>query len=430
MSDLALHIQATPLMDTHEHLNKEQQYVEEGPDVLQMLFDNYIGNELIVAGAPYEAVERLVLKPDPDLEARWDGVKDAWQHCQYTGYGQAVRYIAQHAFGMEEITLPAIEAAAPRAAALLQPGERLRLLKEVANLDHVQVDDFEWACLPDDSGPEFFLYDLSWEQFSNGRVEAAALHDTTGVEVQDLASLRQAMAGLFERYGPCAIAVKSQHAYERTLYWQAREPADAEHALQKELRGQELTPAERLCLGDWCLAQGVELSIRHELPFKIHTGYLAGHSPTRDAPLDRVRPSHLHDLLHQYPAARFVLMHISYPYENELAAVAKFFPNVYVDMCWSWSINPYAAADFVRRMIHSVPVNKLFAFGGDTFWPYAAVAYAHQARAWLTRALQAEIADGLLDEAAAIKLATRLMRGNQEAVFDLAGKRAAIRAAL
>lgn len=429
MTDLALHIQAMPLMDTHEHLNKERQYVEEGPDVLQMLFDNYIGDELIVAGASEEAVERLILTPDPDLAARWDGVKDAWQHCCYTGYGEAVRTIARHAFGMDAITLPAIEAAAPRAAELRRPGERLRLLRDVANLDHVQVDDFVWECLPDESGPDFFLYDLSWEQFSNGRVDADALLEHTGVEVADLASLQEAMAGLFARYGSVAIAVKSQHAYEHTLAWQPRDPADAERALQKELRDEPLTPAERLCLGDWCLAQGVALSIEYNLPFKIHTGYLAGHGSARPMRIDQVRPAHLCDLLIAYPEARFVLMHISYPYDPELVAIAKHYPNVWIDMCWAWSMNPYAAADFVRRLIHAVPINKLFAFGGDTFWPYAAVAYAHQARAWLTRTLQAEVDEGLLDEAAAIHLATRLMRDNQLDVFDLAGKRAAIRAA-
>jgi predicted TIM-barrel fold metal-dependent hydrolase len=180
-------------------------------------------------------------------------------------------------------------------------------------------------------------------------------------------------------------------------------------------------------LGDWCWARGVELAIQHNLPFKIHTGYLAGHSRM---PLERLNPGHLCDLLVKYPSARFVLMHIAYPYNNDLVAIAKHFPGVCVDMCWAWSIDPYTACDFVRRMIHAVPVNKLFAFGGDTRWPNAAVAYATQARQWLTRALQGEIDDGLLDERQAIALATRLMRANQAACFDLEGTRTAIQKAV
>ena len=53
----------------------------------------------------------------------------------------------------------------------------------------------------------------------------------------------------------------------------------------------------------------------------------------------------------------------------------------------------------------------------------AALAYAHQARRWLTRTLQAEVEDGLLTEAEAIALASRLMRENQYACFRVAAKR-------
>ncbi len=183
---------------------------------------------------------------------------------------------------------------------------------------------------------------------------------------------------------------------------------------------------ERLCLGDWCWARGVKQAIKHNLPFKIHTGHYAG---TGSMPMERIRPAHLCPLLATYPQARFILMHIAYPYNDELVSLAKHYPNVWVDMCWAWSIDPYSARDFVRRMIHAVPANKLFAFGGDTFWPAAAVAYAEMARQWLIRTLQAEIDERMLSEREAIGLATRWMRTNQQECFDLEGTRAAIRAA-
>jgi uncharacterized protein len=100
-----------------------------------------------------------------------------------------------------------------------------------------------------------------------------------------------------------------------------------------------------------------------------------------------------------------------------------------MDMCWAWSIDPYSACDTLRRAIHAVPSNKVFAFGGDAFWPSASVAYAAQARAWLSRALEAEVNDGLLREREAIAYATRLMRENQLDCFDVAGRRAALLAA-
>ena len=78
--------------------------------------------------------------------------------------------------------------------------------------------------------------------------------------------------------------------------------------------------------------------------------------------------------------------------------------------------------------VKNSPASKLFAFGGDTRWPTSSVAYAIQSRRWLNRALQGEVDDGLLTEAEAIELATRFMRGNQQACFDLAGTRQTLNA--
>jgi hypothetical protein len=427
MTDLALHIEKTPLVDTHEHLRKEREWLEEGPDILQDLFGNYVPADLIVAGARPEAMERLMKSADPDIAARFNGIRDAWEATQFTGYGEAVRLIAERIYGLPELTPSGLAQAQEKLNTLRRPGERLRLLREVARLDHTQTDDFCWPCRPDASGPDFFLYDLSWVGFCSGHLQADAIqeiHKETGTEVRDLESLRQAMAAIFDKYAPCAIAVKAQHAYNRTLFWEERSDADAARALAAALAGPVDEPT-RLCLGDWCWARGVELAIQHNLPFKIHTGYYAG---TGGMPVDRIRAGNLCALLKRYLQARFVLMHIAYPYSDELVALAKHYPNVWVDLCWAWSIDPYSAGDFVRRFLHAVPANKLFAFGGDTSWPTSSAAYALQARRWLTRALEAEVAAGDLTERQAIGVASRWMRENQYACFDMEGTRAAIKA--
>lgn len=426
MTDLARHIQETPLVDTHEHLRKEQEWVGEGPDILQDLFGNYVPADLTVAGASPEAMRRLMDASDRDLAGRFGGIRAAWEATRFTGYGEAVRQIAETIYGLSELTADGLDQAQGRLTQLRRPGERLRLLRETARLDHTQTDDFCWPCRPDASGPDFFLYDLSWVGFCCGDVKPEPIEQETGVTVRDLESLRQAMAALFDKYGPCAIAVKAQHAYSRTLRWEARSDADAARALERTLAG-TAEEADRLCLGDWGWARGIEEAIRHNLPFKIHTGYYAG---TGGMPVDRIRAGNLCALLKQYPEARFVLMHIAYPYSNELVALAKHYRNVWVDLCWAWSIDPYASCDFVRRFLHAVPANKLFAFGGDTSWPTSSVAYAIQARRWLTRALEAEVATGDLTERQAIEVATRWMRANQYACFDIEGTRANIREAM
>jgi predicted TIM-barrel fold metal-dependent hydrolase len=427
-TDLSLHIQATRMVDTHEHMRKETEYVEAGPDILQSLFQNYVSADLIVAGASQSAVEALLDATNPDLRARFVGVQPAWELVKHTGYGEAVRLIAKLVYAIDEVTPEAIEGAQAKHAALCKQGERLRLLREMAMLDHVQTDDFVRPCLPDASGPDFFFYDISWANFCRGTPDLEPLAQETGVEVKDLATLKRAMQQSFDANAAVAIAVKSQHAYNRTLKWQERDDHDAERALAAYLRDpQAATEADQLCLGDWCWARGVELCIDYDLPMKIHTGYYAGHSRM---PVDRIPAGHLSPLLARYPQARFVLMHIAYPYSDELVALAKHYPNVYADLCWAWSIDPYSASLFVRRFIHAAPANKLFVYGGDTSWPQASVAYAYQARQWLTRTLQAEVDEGHLREGEAIALATRFMLENQYSCFHVAEKMQRARTAL
>lgn len=420
MNDLAHVIASTALVDTHEHLGDEAPYRAATPDILACLFDGYTVADLVSAGAPAAAIKRLHDKADPDLRARFEGIRPAWEAVQFTGYGEGVRYIARTLFGLDELSAAGIEQAAALAVPMHAPGERLRLLREVAKLDHVQIDDFSCQITPDPFAPDFFLYDLSWWTWTCGNFRPEDIEEVrsaTGVVIRDLDTLREGLSALFAKTAARAIAVKTQHAYDRTLRWAARDDAEAARALHKVLGGAQLSADDRLCLGDWCLGLAAGLAAEHNLPVKIHCGYYAGNNRM---PMDRIHASHLAPLLAAYPRTRFVLMHTAYPFGGEVVALAKHYTNVYADMCWAWSIDPYSSETFVRQFLHAAPASKLFIFGGDSFMPQASVAYAWQARRGLARALQAEVESGFLRESQAIALALRWMRGNAYECFDVA----------
>lgn len=420
-TDLTHHIQSISLVDTHEHMRRENDWVENGPDILQDLFGNYVPADLNTAGASPEAMGNL-MDASKDIESRFDGILDAWESTKFTGYGEAVSLIAKNIYGLDELTGKNLAVAQERVKKIQTPGKRYEILHDIANLDHIQTDDFRWNCDPDTSGPNFFLYDLSWATFCNGQIDPKSIHSEVGIDVNNLSTLKSSMDALFAKHGPNAIAVKSQHAYNRTLNWIERSDEEASAALQNVLTksSEEIDVETRLCLGDWCWAKGVELTIEHNLPFKIHTGYYAGNDRM---PVSRIPAGNMCALFARYLDAKFVLMHISYPYNDELVALAKHYRNIWVDFCWAWSIDPYSSRDFLRRCIHAVPSNKLFAFGGDTGWPTSAMAYAIQARNEIRRALEAEIDDGYMTEKQAMVFADRIMNKNQYECFDIEGTR-------
>ena len=432
-SDLADHIANVSVIDTHTHLPGD--YAWEGPnapDILGDLFGWYSSSDLIIAGASLDAVAHLKDSTDEDLEGRFADVAAAWDMAQFTGYGEAVRIAARDLYEIEVVSAATIRAGQQRLQALQRKGGCVALLRDRAKLDHVQADlGLDVIDLPRTSAA-FFLRDLSLRRFASGLIDDPVLEAATGVTIRNLATLEQSMEALFARCAPLSIAVKSQHAYVRTLAWRKRTDAEAERAVQTVLGGGPGTDdpqsEARLCLGDWALALGVELASAYDLPIKLHTGYLAETGVSGTAmPVDRLRAGHLAPLLMEYPDARFVLMHIAYPYSDELVALAKHFGNVSVDLCWAWAINPFATRDFIRRFLHAVPMNKLFAFGDDTTTPSMAYAYAIQMRRWLTRALEEEVADGLMTTRQAMDGATQLLRGNQLACFDIEGRQRAVR---
>ncbi|MBI5834995.1 MAG: amidohydrolase family protein [Armatimonadetes bacterium] len=414
-TDLAQFIATSPLADTHEHQNSEAAWQASPPDVLCDVFDHYSDSDLVSAGAPQSATAAL-FDASRDVADRFRAIEPWWQHIQHTGYGEAVRIAARLFYDLEELTPSGLAAANNRAATYRQPGQRDRIFREIARLDHVQIDHFSSFCQPDPVDPSFYRYDISWAGFSGGGFGIGSLAAATDTEITGPESLRAALGELVVRNAPHAVAAKSQHAYERTLAWQERDDAEVAPLIAAKLHGTPLSREQLNALGDWCLAVGAEACGAVGLPVKIHTGHWAGNGGMKT---EYVRPGLLSPLLARYPGTRFVLMHAGWPYSEELIALAKHFANVVGDCCWAWSMAPLSVRDFIRHWLHAAPLNKLLTFGGDTGWPISSAAYAHQARAWLTRALQAEVDEGLMSEAQAISAAGRLMVANACEVFGL-----------
>jgi hypothetical protein len=94
------------------------------------------------------------------VEDRFDNVREAWQAVELTGHGEAVRIGAKAIYGIEELTAATLQEAVELTAELRQPEERLRLLRDVAGLDHVQIDDGARPPATEPTDVEFFLHDL------------------------------------------------------------------------------------------------------------------------------------------------------------------------------------------------------------------------------------------------------------------------------
>lgn len=419
-------VNATPLVDSHEHLFEEEVRLK-GPkageprlqcDDWTFILSQYANSDLINAGMP-RAKLREFFSPKADPVQKWDLVEPYWTAMRNTGYGQAVDIAVQKLYGVDGLSRKTVVRVQEGYRKWIQPGFYRRMLHDLAGIESCQVNGFRFP-FTESKQPAFLMQDLSFVGMHLGP-DINTFAPRAGIEVKDLADWHAVIDWWFSKYGPYAVAVKSQAAYRRSLDYQDVPAEKASPLLRKKLGGSPLSAEETKSLEDHLFWYAVRKATEANLPVKIHTGYLAGENAM---PLGRVRenPVCVTEMCRKAPDTKFVFMHVCYPYFHDLIAAAKQYSNAYLDMCWAWILSPVASVSFLKEYLLAVPANKIFTFGGDFGAVEPVVGHAHLARHGITRALTELVEEGWLTLDSALGLVEPLMCGNARRVFRLEEK--------
>lgn len=422
-SSVAETIDATPWIDTHEHLVEERGRLGPDPYVFTDVWDgpvciagdwtallgHYAVDDLVSAGLPPGEAHGFVWG-DREPLAKWDAVEHSLTAARNTGFLRAVDVTTERLFGLRlaRDTCEAVDAAC---RALRAPGWYARVLAE-AGVERCQVNSLEDDPFCETEQPELLDQDISLYPLVAGT--APASERASGIEVAGLDDYLAVIEWCFERFARRAVAVKLAWAYFRSLAVAAPD-APPNRAFARLRRG-AADADDRRRVEDFLVERCVDLATAHGLPFKLHLGHLAG----TGRPELRWVPHHVADaipLVQAHPRTTFVLMHAAWPQQEQLLSVAKHLPNVVVDLCWAWSLAPRSTTDFVQRFLTTVPANKLLCFGGDTMVVETVVGHAALARRGLATALDGLVRDGWLSVDGALDLVPQLMRGNAQRVF-------------
>lgn len=425
-------VRRAPLIDTHEHLFEEKERLDGSGnrripcDDWSLLFNHYLNSDLVTCGMPKADVDRF-FSPRMDPAGKWRLLAPHWPAVKNTGYAQAVRISIRELYGVDKLSEANVGKVQSGYERMRRPGFYKHILQERAGIESCQVNSLTGEPFKKSDMPTFLMQDLSIVgMFSGPQIQKYAAD--TGIEVKSLGDWHRVIEWWFEQYGCYAVAVKSQHAYNRDIDY-ARVPAEeAEPVFHKVLRKERVSREERKLLEDHLFWRSVDQATAHGLPVKLHTGYYAGQD---GMPLSRLRfnAGSAAELCRLSPDTKFVFMHICYPYYEELLAVAKHWTNAHVDMCWSWIINPVAAKDYLKKHIVTAPINKLLPFGADYMFVEPVLGHAVMARRGVAQAL-AELVDEKwikLDDA--LDLVDMMLHGNARAIFQLDRKTEALRRA-
>jgi len=373
---------------------------------------------------------RQFLGGELDIHAKWRLFEPVWPKAKHTGYCQAVRLAVQELFGEPEIDSSSYARIDEKMQALARPGFYRQILAQ-ARIESCQVNALEAAVFRTETDRGVLLQDLSFIGFTvMDNVDAVARE--VGIEVGSLADYLRVIDAYFEAataidgalaetkaasikdMGKVMAMLKERYAGRLDF---AKVPIEVGAVLfDRKQRGDSLSVSEERALQDCLFHYCVRRAIDYRLPIKLHTGYYAGHN---GMPLARVaqNPADLCPLLRQYPEARFVLMHIGYPYQDEMIALGKQYANAFIDLCWAWIINPAACVRFVAEFLTAAPLNKLLGFGGDYIPIEPVVGHARIARRGLALALTTLVDDGWMSEPEASAAGERVLRENARELF-------------
>jgi hypothetical protein len=422
-------IDSTPWIDVHEHLVEERHRLGDGGYEFVEVFGEharipagwaalvvggYAIDDLVSAGLPAAATEAFTGDELGPLE-RWDLVAPYLEAARLTGYMRAVDVSAEKLFGVR-LSRGTCEQIDSACRALRRPGYYRHVLNDVANVERCQVNSLEADPFCETELPDLLDQDISVAGLVRGRHPREEA--VSGIDIRTLDDYTEMIESVFERHAGRAVAVKCFWAYFRSL---AVGPADGppRREFERLRRGGE-DAADRRRVEDFLFRRCVELATAAGLPVKMHLGSLA-----------RNRDPHLRDiyscvadmtgLVQEYPNTTWVLMHMAWPQQEQLLALAKHQPNVLVETSWAWTSAPRSTCEFVQRFLTSVPATKLMCFGADYLTVENVVGHAELARRGLQRALEGLVEARWLTMDDALGLVPLLMRGNAERALPSPG---------
>jgi hypothetical protein len=408
----------TPFIDTHEHLIDECERLDCIKPIIPcddwaLLLNLYFSFDLISAGISKEQIDCLFSnRVNPNN--KWGILKEYWPHLKNTTSGIVFRHTIKRLYEIDDISGDNIRELQNRYEQTRRKGFYKYIIQDVANITHCHVNSPNIACKKSES-PDLLLQDIGL----NGLIQVAINgYSVPGnFQINSLSDWHALIDWWFSEYGKNAKAVKIGNAYFRKLDFERTEANEVEKIFLKKIKLQVNSPEEDKKLQDHLFWYSVDKATEYGLPVKLHTGQWAMNN-VMNMRWVKDNPSDCASLCRNSPDTKFIFFHLCYPHYEEMLSLAKNYANAYVDMCWSWSMNPLAAKDFLKKFILAVPNNKIFTFGGDDKIVENVIGHAFVARKGIAQSLTELVTENWITMSDALDLTDDLMYKNAEKTFN------------
>ena len=400
-------ISELPIIDAHEHLPSEEEYLScgySGPN----MFAGYVWHDLESAGMSTEFKNTLCLGGDRPVDEWWSQIRPFWEHVRHTSFARALRITARDLFGIGQINDSTVRTFAECVKADNTPGLYRRILQERCRI-HISITCVEQGGFPQDPG----LRGLSGRigEILNAPLngeEGKILSQTSGVEIRSLEGATAAVQGVLRED-------LSQNAIGFKIYvgdYHAPDHKEAEVEFRQARKSSEPV-ASFPALRDYLLDRSFDVAAEADVPVAVHTGYWGD--------FRQFDPKFMLGFAAQRQDVRFDLFHLGMPMIRDAILIGKTCPNIVLNLTCCPIISQVQTCRALDEILDLVPVNKVIAFGGDYRVSVQKV-WGHlvMARECVAAALADRIEAGDLDRKEALRIARLWFFDNPARVYGLA----------
>ena len=414
------YINRLTIIDTHEHLPAFEHRRADN-DVIAELLTHYLSVDLVSAGLPKEDL-RLATGSTLSAAEKWQLIAPFWEVCRYTGYCRAVELSIREIYGVEKINADTIEVLNDAYRRGFQEEHYKKVLKDKCKIELSILDDVR-GCGDLQCDKDYFILSNRLDSmiFPKTGEDIVFLEKATGITISTFENYLQACETRLEQYRTVSHICKLGIAYSRSLSFPRATRQEAEagfhklfssgYYIDKEEQTYCCTPA----FTNYMLRFFLSLMQERGMILQVHTGIQEGNGNI----LAHSNPANLNELFLEYPKVKFDLFHIGYPYQNELGALCKMFPNVYADMCWAHIISPVGARRALSEWLELFSYKKISGFGGDYLLIDGVYGHSVIARKNIAEVLSEKVTDGLFDIDTACSIGKALLYDNPKEIFEL-----------
>ncbi|MFP4026056.1 MAG: amidohydrolase family protein [Thiohalospira sp.] len=406
------------LIDTHEHLIDESERLDCLKPFIQCddwttILGLYTKFDFVSSGMPQKDIEHISSQEILPLK-KWKIIEPYWERIKFTGYGQVIQHTINDLYDISELQEKSIPEFQEKYISYRKKGFYKDTLKR-ANIKCCVVNP-PGRPFKETESPKFLHQDI--DAMGMIRMDFEKLNENIVPEISELNDWLEIINWWFDKYADYAVGVKIGIAYYRRLDFNKTTIEIANSLFSKKLKGEKLCETEEKTLQDYLFWYVVDLATKNRLPVKFHTGHQAMNNFMN---LENVmfNPADCATLCRLSPETKFIFFHISYPYYEPMISLTKHYSNAIIDMCWSWTMNPIAAIDFLKKYIVTSPINKIMAFGGDDLYIENLIGHAKLTRKGISKAFSELVQDNWITERDAVEIAEMIMRKNAEDIYEI-----------